>query len=272
MIILLAALFIIGVILAIYGLSVADSSPAKKKKKIFRESKVIQEIKPDSIDKQDESEILKKELEDLRKNYLEAQNELELLRKKDSEYAQELTRREEWVEKAQALANKAKEESLDLERKFIAKEKDLEVEFSKNVDLSRQLREISMKISTIEKDNSGLSGIVHSQKMQIEKFMKDSAQSVKQVQDHINTINEMKKKTEQSEWISKVDFNKLNDEYSQLEKELEKKEEQIKILITELNNLKPSGNNEPEEPISDNEIKPDNTVEGSDVKKEEGNV
>jgi len=277
MIILLAFLFIIGVGLAVYGLSVSGSAPSKpKKKNVPNENKFIQQPKAGNEIKQDGTISLKIELDDLRLKYAQVEGELEQLKKKDSEYVQELARREEWAQKAQVLASKAKEESLELEKKFIVKEKDLEVEFGKNVDLSRQLREITAKVSVLEKANSGLSSQVQSQKMQIEKFLKDNAESVKQIQAHVDIINEMKKKTEQSEWISKIDFNKLNDEYGQLEKELEKKEEQVKQLIAELSSLK-SGNNIQEikpalDSIVENEVKQVNSTQDSDIKKEEGNV
>jgi uncharacterized protein YdcH (DUF465 family) len=68
-------------------------------------------------------------------------------------------------------------------------------------------------------------------KHQIEKYNQ-------QIQAHLDAIAELKKKEETSEWVPKAEFHRLNEEYTELEKELEAKEGKIKILAGELMQLK----------------------------------
>lgn len=226
MIILLTFMLLVGVGFAIYGLSGPQIAKAKPKKS----KNNFKEIKFEDTAKHDETGSLKSELQNALEESVRLKQESVILKGKDAEYLQEISRREEWVKKAEESANKSKEENIELEKKFLAKENELQAEFSKNVDLSRQLREAKAKADTLEKDCFKLSSQLQAQKIQIEKLVNDYQDSSKQIQEHSKTITDMKKKSEQSEWVSKVDFNKLNDEYTKLEEELDKKEEEIRRL------------------------------------------
>ena len=46
------------------------------------------------------------------------------------------------------------------------------------------------------------------------------------------------KKEKISEWVPKAEFNKLNEEYTALEKEFEQKDEKLRIFAEEITHLK----------------------------------
>jgi chromosome segregation ATPase len=52
--------------------------------------------------------------------------EIEAAKGKEAQIRQELTRKQEWLDKAEEALNKTKEENADLKRKFIEKEKELQ--------------------------------------------------------------------------------------------------------------------------------------------------
>ena len=150
---------------------------------------------------------------------------------KDEELKLELSRRQEWVAKSEEMLNKAKAEALDLRNKFLEKEKESQEEFTKNVNLEKEIREQNDKTREQDKIIKEKSEQIEIQKHKIEKNEKD-------IKDYQKTILEFKNKEKISEWIPKTEFNKLNEEYTALEKELEHKDEKLKSFAEEIVNLK----------------------------------
>jgi elongation factor G len=159
------------------------------------------------------------------------QKELETARSKEEQLQQELNKKQEWLDKAEEALNKSKEESADLKRKFIEKEKELQGEFSKNVDLSREIRDLKLKIQSLEKEDKEKSEQLEARRHEIERY-------TNQIKAHLETIGDFKKKEKLSEWVPKQEFNKLNEEYTGLEKELEGKEERLKTFAAEIAQLR----------------------------------
>jgi elongation factor G len=171
------------------------------------------------------------ELQKAKTDYTAIQNELEASRKSQAKLEEELARRQDWLAKAEETVNKTKEENESLQKKFTEKEKELEQGFAKNVNATKQVRELSGKIASLEADIHDKADKIESQKHKIEKLNKEfKAQE--------ETIAEFKKKEQISEWIPKQEFNKLNEEYTELEKELEEKEGRLRALVQELLQLK----------------------------------
>jgi elongation factor G len=150
---------------------------------------------------------------------------------KDDELKQELNRRQEWVAKSEEMLNKVKAENLDLKNKFLGKEKESQEEFTKNVNLQKEIREFNEKSEALDKIIKEQSEQIEIQKHRIEKNGQD-------IKDHLKTILEFKNKEKISEWVPKAEFNKLNEEYTELEKELEHKDEKLKSFAEEIVNLK----------------------------------
>jgi len=181
---------------------------------------------------------LKSELEKARADYANLQDEIKIIKKKESELKEELLKREQWVTKSDEQLNKVKEQSADFDKKIRDKEKELQEEFGKNIDLSRQLKEATESYKLLEKESRGKSDEILALKAQIERYTKEIQERGRQIKAHTETIAAMKKDLEESEWVSKRDFNRLNDEYDEKEKELEEKEERLKELGEELIKLK----------------------------------
>ncbi|MDP2941669.1 MAG: GTP-binding protein, partial [Candidatus Omnitrophota bacterium] len=174
---------------------------------------------------------LQAESEKLNAAYSAAQRELAASKEKEAELQQELNRRQEWVARSEEALNKVKEENLSFKNKFIAKETESQEEFTKNVNLNKEIRELNERLIALEKENQGKTDTAEAARHRLDK----AAQEVKE---HQRTIAEFKKKEEISEWVPKSEFNQLNEEFTELEHELEEKTEKMQYLVEELVKLK----------------------------------
>jgi elongation factor G len=174
---------------------------------------------------------LTNELERIKADYLNLENEVKILRQKESRFEEELAKRQDWVAKSDESLNKVKERNLELEKKFLEKEKGLQEEFTKNVDLTRDIREINERFKALEGQDKAKDSDIEIMKHKIEKLLKEA-------KGYQATIAEYKKQEEVKEWVPKSEFNKLNEEYTELEKELEAQEEKITKLNEEIARLR----------------------------------
>jgi predicted nucleic acid-binding Zn-ribbon protein len=193
------------------------SGEAEKEQKIQRLQKQLSE--------------LEEEMSQLKADYEKDKVGFAAASEKESRFSEELKRREEWVAKAEAELSKIKPENLDLKNKFIAKENELQEEFAKNVNLSREIREIRSFLEKKEEDIKLKEEQVQIQKHQIEKHLKE-------LNEQSAVISEFKRKEKISEWVPKTEFSKLNEEYTQLEKELESSQERLKNFAEEIMHLR----------------------------------
>jgi chromosome segregation ATPase len=174
---------------------------------------------------------LEKELENIQAEYAQGKFGFIVAQQKEAEFSVELKRREEWVAKAEAELAKIKPENLDLINKFTAKEKELQEEFTKNVNLSREIRELKSALEAKEMSCTLKEDQIQAQKHQIESLLKN-------IQEHLAKIAEFNRKEKISEWVPKTEFNKLNEEYSRLEKDLEASQERLKNFAEEIAHLR----------------------------------
>lgn len=245
MLILIGVLFSLTVIFAAYAVLSSGSVSLRppKPKKIAKEPKPnLERLNEKNMKLQEQNNALSVELEKIKIDFAEMQKEMqkasEVLKGKENEFQEESARKSAWVAQSEEMLNKAKEQAAELEKRFIAKEKELQEEFSKNVNLMRDQRESTQKASALEKENKRLADEMLSLKAQAEKSANEMKESVKQIQTFTYSIAEMKKKEAQSEWVSKTDFNRLNEEYTELENELDSKEDKIRSLVDELIKVK----------------------------------
>ena len=174
---------------------------------------------------------LNPELEKLKKDHTKAQQELKTLSIKEGELTAELARKEEWFLRNEEILEKSKQECAELKKKFSEKEKELTKEFSKNVELNVKLRETAEKIPLLEKTNKEKAEEIEQMKHQINRHLEEEKKLS-------NTIAELKKRQEASEWVPKKDFDKLMEECSELDNGLQEKDEKVDNLtkkIIELN-------------------------------------
>ncbi len=157
---------------------------------------------------------------------------------KETEFSAELARREEWVAKAEAELAKIKTENTELNNKFIAKERELEEEFTKNVNLTREMREIKALLETKEMACKLKEDQLQAQKHQLESQLKNMGEQTAK-------IAELTRKEKISEWVPKTEFNQLNEEYTKLEKEFEASQERLKGFAVEIAHLRQSAEKKP---------------------------
>jgi len=208
---------------AVYGMVAMGSSPQPKRK--GPTLPVLEETGNAQIS------TLQAELQKAKEANLLIQKECEVSKKSQAQLEEELARRKEWVAKAEDALKKAKEENILLQKKFADKEKELEENFAKHVNSSKEIRELNEKLASQEADIKDKADQIEAQKHRIEKLNKEFM-----AQQEI--IAELKKKEQISEWVPKQEFIKLNEEYTELEKELETKDERLRILLQELGSLK----------------------------------
>lgn len=174
---------------------------------------------------------LESELEQLRADYASAKKIIEAAKLKESQWQQEVNRKEEWVAKSEEMLAKVRVENLELKNKFEAKEKELQEQFTKNVNLNKEVKELQEQLPVLEKENREKSDQLEASKHQMER-------QLNQMQAYQETAASLKKKEEESEWVPKQEFNRLNEEYEKLEKELAAKEGKLRVLVEDMIKLK----------------------------------
>jgi len=231
----LAALGAGVVIYAVFGILTSGKPQPPQKKKIQDSLLLAENSGKEQKIQRLQSQVVKLEsqLEQSKAAPVEEKSGLIMVKEKEAEFSAELKRREEWVAKAEAGLAKIKAENLDLNNKFIAKENELQGEFTKNVNLARQVREIKAALEAKEMACRLKEDQLQAQKHQIESQLKS-------IDEHLAVIAEFKRKEKISEWVPKSEFNQLNAEYKKLEKDLESSQERSKGLAAEIAREKPT--------------------------------
>jgi len=256
MMLIMQILVVLGIGLVIYAVfeifKPQKDNPAKKKKS---EDQLVPAEDPNKEQKIQRLQHRVVELEnELEKNKAQsAQEEAQILTAKENEvkFSDELKRREDWVAKAEAEVIKIKAENADLSNKFITKEKELGGEFAKNVNFSREIRELKSSLEAKEIACRLKEDQIQAQKHQIEN-------QLKAINEHLATVAEFNRKEKISEWVPKAEFSKLNEEYSALEKELETTQDRLKSFAEEIARLRKEAvpaEEKTEQPVEENKPK-----------------
>ena len=180
---------------------------------------------------EEEVKTLEAEAEKIKSGYEKDKSRFQEAIGKREQLEQELKRREDWVSTSEEMLNKVKAENAELKNKFVAKEEDLQREFTKNVNSVREVRELSDKIKALEQKIKEQTEQLEIQKHKIEKYTQD-------IKGHETSLAEFRKKEKLSEWVPKAEFNKLNEEYTELENELEAKDAKLQSFAEEITRLK----------------------------------
>jgi elongation factor G len=234
----LGIMLLAGVALAFYGLKSSgedivpvSSEPRKvsgpkgqKAQEAFAKEQKITRL-------EGEVESLDSDLANARTEVSRLQQELEGLKSKEQTFNAELARREEWVRKNEEEVKKSAELASSLQKQFLLKEKELKDNFSKSVDLERKLRDSEIKIEEQEKQLKEMTEHAEIMRHQLDK-------QTDEVKKHLASISEFRKKEKESEWVPKAEFKKLNEEYTELEKDLEVRDEKLKTLTEEIISLR----------------------------------
>jgi elongation factor G len=233
---------------AVYIVFIPSDSGAKSKKKSGAEAKdPMSEFKEKRILRLEaEVKTLEAGAEKTRSEYEKEKFRFQEAIGKREQLEQELKRREDWVATSEEMLNKVKAENAELKNKFVAKEEELQREFTKNVNSVREVRELNDKIKLLEKNIKEQSEQIEIQKHKIEKYLQD-------IKGHEATLAEFRKKEKLSEWVPKAEFNKLNEEYTELENELEAKDVKLQSFAEEITHLRKQLEEKPKEELKPQE-------------------
>jgi elongation factor G len=221
-----------GAGLSIYAVALfIEPKPGQRPKKLAPGGPNLDSREQKVIRMEGQIASLQAELAKSQTAYADLQKELEAAKKSQDDLKEQLAKREEWMRKDEEASRKVQDKHEELDSRLKDKEKELQEVFAKNVDLTRQLREANEKIKTLEKEGKKKTDEIEAQKHKIEKYVEDSKTQTAE-------IAELKNKLKETEWVPKTEFNKLNEEYTELEKELDKKDELIKALRAEKTKLR----------------------------------
>jgi len=230
----LIIMFIGGVVLAAYGFSATSSGAPEKKKpralpqKNSKEQELLSKEQK-ILQLEEEAATLNSQLSSLHSDHEALRKELDEAKKNEAISKEELQRREQWVQKDGTIIDKVKEEALDLKKTFIEKEKELKDAFSKNVDLNRQINEAQVKYFLLEKEGKDKTAAIQVLNAKIDKLNKEIKDKASEIQSLNDSILAMKKKEAQSEWVSKEEHGKLQDELADLKRQLDIKKKEIEV-------------------------------------------
>jgi elongation factor G len=166
--------------------------------------------------------------------------EMQKLSLHEKELKEKMKQHEKWLLAQKERMDRDKFPLAELKDKLIAKERQVEGEFSKNVNLARKLNEAGNEIEELKNQL----GLLNDEKTALQNQLKEKSERIitysRKVNEHASTIAQMKKKEEESEWVSKEEYRVLADEGQELKrefdirvKEVEMKEGEIKRVDTE---------------------------------------
>ena len=121
------------IVLTLYAVGVSRGQETKVKAK-KGEDKNYQQAKEAEVaakqqkilDLEGQTNSLKTELAKARTDYMQIKEELAVIKKKESDFKEELLKREKWVKTSDEALQKIKQQSLETEKRFSAKDKALE--------------------------------------------------------------------------------------------------------------------------------------------------
>ncbi len=241
MIILIFILLSLSIVLGVYYFIFDNSGtkkdkPSRKKKLNIDQQNIlilnaqIKVLKNQILRLKTENESLEK----IKRQAADLKQGLSELKKKEKDLNDEIKRNKKWLENQKDIQKKDRQPIAELRIKFLNKEKELEKEFSKNVNFKRNLDELQKNIEEMEtKLKESADNRLYLQN-KIDKLTENIQSAVKQTNTHARTIAQMQEKEENSEWVSKSDYNVLNDFVEELKHVLEIKNKEIEIKGKEI--------------------------------------
>ncbi len=172
-----------------------------------------------------------KELERSRQEFLSFKDQAAAGSQHEQELKERMTRQEEWVERARVDAERIKEQNAELKARLFQKEKDLEKEFSKGVQLGKELRESRDESQGLGEKNSQLSDELMALKHRLENIQLKAGE-------HSRMLDDMKKKQAESHWVSQEEYDNLKEEYEEGQRLVELWKGHFEVYEQEMQKLK----------------------------------
>jgi elongation factor G len=155
------------------------------------------------------------------------------LKEKDKEKAELekfIEKQKKWEETGTKDTEKIKQQVVELKDKLQEKELNLEKKFSESVKLTREIKELNDNIETITKHNNEKDEEIRVLKFKLKDYLS-------KLQEQTKTTHGLKKKLEQSDWVTKDEYKELKENFDALEKEAEEKKKILLARDERLNEL-----------------------------------
>ena len=241
MIIFVSILITSAIILVVYSLNTEDSKKARKKSK---EKIKLQEAEKRTLKLTEKTQDLKKKvfeyknklvsLEKIKARNIAMQKEFENVKKKELEVRAENKQNKKWLAHQQELLKKEKGPEWEFKNKILDKEKQLDQEFTKNVNFKREVSAAQKEIESLEKDIKKLG----EEKIALQVRIKDTDERMTRVVGDLRLqreeVAQLKKKAEESEWVSKGDYNSLVEERDDIKQHLEIRDKELELKNKEI--------------------------------------
>ncbi|MFH1519523.1 MAG: GTP-binding protein, partial [Candidatus Omnitrophota bacterium] len=232
-----------SVILVIYAINSGDSKDTRRKAKLKAESRSAEQRIAVLTEK---IQTLRKKIFELKNNLtdfkktkaynLALEKELECLKNRELELREKDKQSKKWLDYQQKLIKRGKGPEWEFKSKLIDKEKQLEKEFTNNVDLKREITEAQRKVKSLETDIREL----RESKAALERMFKGANERIIKLQAEANKYKDevvkLKQKEKESDWVFKDTHNALKEEYTQLKQQLEIREKELKLKEKEIEN------------------------------------
>jgi len=150
--------------------------------------------------------------------------------KDKEELKKEIEKREKWVENSTIEAEKAKVQSAKFKETLTQKDSELEKEFTKNVNLTRQARELNSRIEEIE-------GINKNQEKEIETLNTKIEDTFARLKETNKKNFQLTQKLDKSGWVAEDEHLKLKEQHDVLEKKVDHLQKNLDAKRQEIEGL-----------------------------------
>lgn len=156
----------------------------------------------------DGAETLRVKVRKLKEDNLALAEELKTAKNNEVLAREETIKIKGWLEKDRSLEESLKKELYELKEKLLKKDKEFDEEFSLSLILKKELSEYKQKRESLEADkreNSEKLRILEAQNANLKEELKDCTRS----------LAEFKKEKQESQWVSKKEYDELKAKLNQ---------------------------------------------------------
>ncbi|MEK6564837.1 MAG: hypothetical protein AABZ65_07415 [Candidatus Omnitrophota bacterium] len=156
----------------------------------------------------DEAETLRAKLRKLKEDNLALVEELKTAKNNEVLAREEAIKIKGWLEKDRSLEESLKKELYELKEKLLKKDKEFDQEFSLSLILKKELSEYKEKRQSLEaeaRENSEKLRILEAQNANLKEELKDRTRN----------LAEFKKEKQESQWVSKKEYDELKAKLNQ---------------------------------------------------------
>lgn len=160
------------------------------------------EVKELKISPEDEAETLRAKLRKLKEDNQTLGEELTTAKNNEALAREETEKVKGWLEKDKGLEDSVKKELYELKEKLLKKDKEFDEEFSRAIALKKELSDYKQRYESLEMDNRENSEklrILETQNTNLKEELKGLTRS----------LAEFKKEKQESQWVSKKEYDEL---------------------------------------------------------------